>query len=232
MSYNFGCLGGGYSSYSGSYGFHTPAGSSQNLTETSPPQSFVEPLTLAEMKSYLKVPERSPVDDEEEAGILSLISAAREQAEILQGRDLVEKQFDQTYDYWPAYAIELRAPLKSVDLFQYRDYTGLVTTLAPDDNYIVDRAKSPGLIMPVYNTQWPNFTPWPSSAILIRFTCGLSLTDAWWADAGMRVRNGMRLLIADWWNNRLPFEKGRLAADAYPFGVMACLSYGSLLRVR
>ena len=34
--------------------------------------------------------------------------------------------------------------------------------------------KSPGLVAPPYNSMWKVFTPWPSSAILIRYTSGFA----------------------------------------------------------
>jgi hypothetical protein len=56
-------------------------------TGSSPPQSFNEILTLAEVKSYLRLPDRSPADQAEDDELTSPIVAAREQAEIMQGRD-------------------------------------------------------------------------------------------------------------------------------------------------
>jgi uncharacterized phiE125 gp8 family phage protein len=205
---------------------------SLKLTESSPPQSFTEPLSLSEVKAYLKVPERSPADTAEDDGILSLITAAREQAEILQGRDLVQKQFDLHHDYWPSYRVELRAPLVAVDLVQYTDSNGEVWPLVENADYIVDRAKEPGVLVPPYNQTWPTFQPWPSSALLIRFTSGYNATSAWWSDAGARVKNGMKLLISAWYNNRLPFEKGAAATNEYPYTVTSCLSFGSIARAR
>jgi uncharacterized phiE125 gp8 family phage protein len=219
---------GGYSAlglYGVSYG-------SLSLTVASPPQSFDEPLTLGEMKSYLKVPERSPTDTAEDDEILSLISGAREQAEIMQGRDLVRKQWDLVHDYWRYPWLELRAPLVSVDLVQYKDSTGIVTPLVADTGYVVDTAKQPGIIVPPYNTIWPSFTPWPTSAILVRFTSGYSASDAFWNDAGGRIKNGMKLLISAWYNNRLPFELGSKVTQEYPYAVTSCLEFGSLKNVR
>jgi uncharacterized phiE125 gp8 family phage protein len=184
------------------------------------------------VKAYLKVPERSPADTAEDDGILSLITAAREQAEILQGRDLVQKQFDLHHDYWPSYRMELRAPLISVDLVQYTDSNGQVWPLVENTDYVVDKAKEPGVLVPPYNKTWPTFQPWPSSALLIRFTSGYSVTSASWGDAGARVKNGMKLLISAWYNNRLPFEKGAAATHEYPYTVTSCLSFGSIARAR
>ena len=204
---------------------------SLSLTEASPPQSFVEPLSLDEVKKFLKLPVRSPVDALEDAELSSLISAARGQAELLQGRDLVRKQWDLHFDYWPSFYIPLRAPLVSVDLFTLRDNTGLVTPLVEDTDYIVDTAKSPGLVTPPYNLEWRNFTPWPSSAMLIRFTSGFTPASPWWPNDGMQVKAGMRMLINHWFTNKLPFEKGIDAAREYPYGLTASLRQGGLIHV-
>jgi uncharacterized phiE125 gp8 family phage protein len=223
---------GQYGNYWGAYyGVLAPYGT-LNLTEASPPQSFVEPCTLDEMKSYLKVPQRSPTDTEEDDFITSMIVAAREQAELLQGRDIVKKQWDLAFDYWTAYRIETRAPLVSVDLVQYVDSDGKTTTMQPDVDYLVDKAKQPGLVYPPYNGTWPTYTPQPSSSILIRFTSGFDPNHPWWQGAGQRIKLGMKLLISSWYNNRMPFEKGVDATSEYPYAVTSCLTYGSLVRAR
>jgi uncharacterized phiE125 gp8 family phage protein len=224
---------GPYGSYGnlGIYGALVAYGS-ESLTETSPRQIFNEPLTVAQVKAYLHLPERSPVDPEEEDLLAGMIMAAREQAEILQGRDLVVKQFDRAHDYWPSYRIELRAPLVSVDRVEYKNSDGIVTVMTENDDYVVDCSKQPGIIVPPYNATWPVFACWPSSAILIRFKSGYSPDSAFWSDAGARIRIGMRLLISAWFNGRLPFEKGVDATSEYPYAVTSCLSYGSMVRAR
>jgi len=200
------------------------------LTVTSPVQSFIEVLTLGEAKAFLNLPDRSPSDAAEDAMIDSFIAGAREQAEILQGgRDLVQKQYDLSLDYFPL-EIELRRPLVSVDLIQYTNSDGATTVLVANTDYIVDLAR--GLVMPPYGESWPSFTAWPSSAVLVRFTSGLSLTDAFWADAGARVKIGMLHLISHWYTGRLPFEMGVLAAQEYPFTVTHLLTSGAVPRFR
>ncbi len=212
------------------WGSLAPYGS-LSLTVTSPAQDFTEPITLAEMKEYLNLPPRSPADDAEDALINAMISGARELAEILQGRDLVQKQYDLMFDYFFRYQIECRDPLVSVDLVRYRDSTGAYTNLAEGTDYIVDASKHPGLITPVYNTTWPTFAAWPSSAVLVRFTSGYSATDAFWHDAGKRIIVGMKLLVSMWYNNRLPFDAVR-AISEFPFAVTSLLGFGSRINVR
>jgi len=202
---------------------------SLNLTDASPPQSFTEPLTLEEVQSYLKIPTRAVQDDEEKSLLGSMISAARELAEILQNRDLIRKQWDLSLDYWPSTAIKLRAPLVSVDSVQYRTSDGAYVSLAQDTDFVVDSAKVPGVVMPLYNQIWTSFTPWPSSAIVVRFTSGYSPDSIFWQDAGARIRIGMRLLISAWFHTRLPFD---VPLEEIPYAITACLSYGANERAR
>lgn len=196
---------------------------SENLTETSPVQSFTEPLTLAEVKAYLKIPERSPAETAEDDELTQFIIAARETAEYYQGRDLVQKQYDRFYDGWPCEQIELRTPLVSVDLVRYRDSDGAYTSLAVDTDYIADLAR--GLLLPPYNVSWPSFTAWPSSAVMIRYTAGIAATAAFWDDAGARLKVGMKYLVSSWYNRRIPYPEEDDVAKHL-------LSIGAVRRVR
>jgi uncharacterized phiE125 gp8 family phage protein len=210
------------------------------LTVTSPPQSFAEPLSVARLKGYLHIEQDDPTHDDD---LELFIPAAREQAEIFQNRDLVQKQWDLYLDrFVPCddlnyrhhrhhhHEIELRSPLNSVDLVQYRDSDGAYTALVEDTDYVADLVR--GLIVPASGKTWPSFTPWPSSAVLVRFNSGISTSDPFWASSGARVMVGMKLLISAWFNNRLPFGRGESVAAEYPFTVTSCLSYGAISRVR
>jgi uncharacterized phiE125 gp8 family phage protein len=201
------------------------------LTESSPGQSFDEPFTLDEVKSFLKLPARSPADPDEDDFISELISAARVQAEYMQGRDLVQKQWDLSLDYWLSYALRLRAPLVSVDLFTIKDSFGNTATLVEGPDYIVDTKKSPGVVAPPYNSMWRVFTPWPSSAIMIRHTAGFNTDSIFWQHDGRPIRVGMKRLINEWFTGRLPFDRSFDPARELPFGVTMLLQQGSLRHV-
>lgn len=207
---------------------------SLNLTATSPVQSFTEPLSLAEVKKFLNIPDRSPADSAEDDELEMMIGAAREIAETEQGRDLVEKQWDLSLDYFGAHEIELRDPLQSVDLVKYRDSTGTETTLVENTDYIVDAAKHPGRVMPPYGESWPSFTAWPSSAVTVRFTSGYNAAALFWSDSGKRIRQGMLLLVSEWYNNRLPmsYDLSVGGTNQTVDRIMALLRYGSVNRVR
>lgn len=223
----------GHNSDLGLYGAFDAYGT-LNLTQNSPIQNFIEPLTVQEVFDYMRIP--MAAEDTAEYNLVQVfISAAREQAEIAQNKDLVVKQWDKTHDYWPSYRIETRTPLVTVDLVQYTDSDGNITVMQPGtgaNQYAVDTSKQPGIITPPYNGVWPTFTPWPTSALLFRFTSGYANCDPFWRDAGARIKVGMKLLISAWYNNRMPFEIGAAAAEEYPYAVTSCLSYGAAVRAR
>lgn len=215
--------------YVSAYDANYDAYGTLRLTATTPnPQTFTEPLSLSETKVYLRVDDGFTTDDDM---IRMLISAAREQAEIFQNRDLVRKQWDLSFDYWPGYKLRLRAPCVSVDLVQYTDLTGNVTTMQPTTDYVADLKKEPAVISPPSNRSWPAFTPLPSSAILVRFTSGYSNTDPFWTGSGSRLKAGMLMLISSWYENRLPFTPGARNDAELPFAVTSCLTFGALSRV-
>jgi hypothetical protein len=219
------------------------------LTQSSPPQSFTEPLTLAEAKAFLRIPDYSPADTDQDALLLGLIAAAREMAEVAQNRDLVVKQYDlcldlllghdaiagaayplrynSIYNFGVGYDIPLRHPLRTVDLFQHHDRDGSTTALAEGADYLVDLNRS--LVCPPWGKVWPFFTPWPTSSVLIRFTSGYSPDHPFWLDAGQRIKLGMKMLIAQWHEGRIPVVQG--SHQELPYAVTALLGTGARPRV-
>lgn len=189
------------------------------LTETSPAQTFTEPVTLAVAKQFLRVPVLSPTDSEQDSEIEALIAAAREIAEGFQNRDLVDKQWDLTLDYFASVEIDLREQLSSVDLVRYKDSDGTSTDLTESTDYIVDLVK--GLIRPPYGEDWPSFTAWPTSAVTIRFSTSPERVHE-------NVKTGIKLLVSDWYYNRLP--RG-LSGDDIPMQIQALLRYGAVPRI-
>ena len=126
------------------------------------------------------------------------------------------KQWDRTLDSFPGVEIELRRPLSTVDLVQYKDSDGTTTALTEGTDYIKDTSK--GLIRPIYDGSWPSFTAWPTSAVTIRFSTSPERVHD-------NVKTGMKLLVSDWYYNRLPRT---VARDDIPMGIRALLSYGGL----
>lgn len=200
------------------------------LTEGEEQQVLTEPLDIDLVKTHLRL---SLEDDSDDVLLNTYIIAARYQAEIFQGRDLIRKQYDLSYDYWPAYRMRLKSPTRSVDLVQYKDLSGAVTPMVEGADYVTDLQKEPGLITPPWNRSWPAFTPYASSAILIRFTSGYDADSQWWSGGpGSLVKAGMLLLISAWYEQRLPFATGLASVNEYPFAITNCLSNGQLKRAR
>ncbi len=211
------------------------------LTESSPEQSFTELFSRDAVKSFLGL--STVADPALDLEIDGYITGAREQAEIFQGRDLVVKQWDMWRDSWFAapnplvpdgrqYGIGngeiiLKPSLRTVDLIEYTDYTGITRTAVEGTDFVKDIHRQPGVIMPMYGKTWPVFISAPNSSILIRFTSG------WTAgQVPQLVKQGMQLLISAWFNNKLPFELGPGTIQEYPMTVTHCLSYGAIPRVR
>ena len=196
---------------------HYPVNARHKLTVTSPVQTFTEPLTLAEAREFCEIPD---ADTTRDTLLTSLIVAAREVAELEQGRDLVAKQWDLSMDYIYAHRLQLRENVSSVELFRYRDSTGAYTTLVEGTDYELDT--SDFVLTPTYNETWPNYTPWPSSSVLIRYTVTPPSVDT-------QVLLGMRFLISQWYTNRIPAELGASNVQQYPY-CLALMRHGKVER--
>jgi uncharacterized phiE125 gp8 family phage protein len=140
------------------------------LALTGSPTTITELFTTSEVKEYLRVPDPSPTDSAFDAELELMIAAAREAAEGFQGRDLVQKQWDLILDTFDQTQIKLREPLDSVESITYKDSGGTTTTLTVNSQYIADLKRH--FVQCPYGESWPSFTPWPSSAVTIRFTSG------------------------------------------------------------
>lgn len=172
------------------------------------------------------------------ANLQQMITAARLEAEKENGRELAVKQWKLVLDrfprnhYWDSFGltavqfnerpydfyfadqrIVLLDPLVSVDSFTYKKSDGTVVTLVENTDYLVDVNKHPGEVCPLYNQQWPTDTLWPTSPIEITFTAGMEPSAV-----PAVIKNGMLLLIGEWYENRLPFSGVRFVAEL-PFSV-------------
>ena len=217
------------------------------LTIASPAQTLSQPVTLGEAKDYMRITETTPADTSQNAIIEEMISAAREIAEIEQGTDLIEKQWDLHLDLMVGREaadalqlrsyrsihdfgskIQLRYPLQSVDLFQHTDNNGVVTTLIENTDYRVDTHRS--LVTPPWGSMWPFYTPDVSSSVLIRFTSGYPATHPFWTGgAGQRIKKAIKEVVAGWYEQRIPYVQG--SVQEQPFGAGRLLGYGMRPRV-
>lgn len=160
-----------------------------------------EPVSLAAMKNWLKVPTNVTADDTD---IQDLITEAREQAELLTNCALVRANYVQYLDNFPGWHLEFdhygtagisgyhtmhdgfgygrhgrwkgeikikRPPLVQVQSLWFIGTDGRPYTLNPGQDFIVDVASQPGRIRPIPYTIWP-LTLHVSAAIAIRYIAG------------------------------------------------------------
>lgn len=179
-------------------------------------QPVVEPVSLADAKTHLRVDTES--DDDQ---ILALITAAREWCENYTQRTFVHTQWTMTFDTFP-WEIELPRPPVAVasgntaTTITYAMEGGGTATLATSE-YRVDRTSEPGVIRTVYAGTWP-------SHLLDRN----SISVTWWGGYGEDgtkvpkvVRAAILMLVAYWYERRLAADQ--VAATAVPFGVSSML---------
>ncbi len=178
-----------------------------------------EPLTLEEVKSYLRVE-----GDEDNADLVERIVAAREIAEDVNGHIYGVKGFELSLDAFPDGPLQLKAPLVSVESVSYKDSAGQDHSLTAGIDFIVDTKKEPGIILPTYGKTWPSFTPWPSSSVTVQFTAGYT-TD----ECPESIQQGMLLLISAWNEGRIPFEVGHIVNEL-PYAVTALFTHNQLPR--
>lgn len=107
-----------------------------------------EPIELADLKAALKV---SHTDDD--ALLAAMLAEAREAIEIRTQRELAQKTWQLTIDYFPADEIILpHRPVDSVVSVKYDDAEGFEQTMPPGDYYL-DNASEPGWLFAV--SSWP-----------------------------------------------------------------------------
>jgi uncharacterized phiE125 gp8 family phage protein len=141
-----------------------------------------EPVSLLEAKLHLRVD-----FDEDDTLIASLITAARQAAETLTGRQLTTARWKQMLDCFPGpslmgvpagqtftlpgHAILLaKAPVQSVVSINYLDMGSVNQTMSAL-TYSVDTACEPARITPVFGQIWPICLP-QIGAVSVTFDAG------------------------------------------------------------
>ena len=153
----------------------------------------VEPITLADMKAYLRVEDDDSAQDDLISG---LIKAARLTIEAASRRTLIEQHWRVVLDRWPRDGVVLLplSPLIAVDAIRITDATGTVTGL-PDDAFEADRLSEPPRIV-VKDAPEPGK---PRNGISVALRAGFGTT----AEAvPATLKLAIRILVAHWFENR------------------------------
>ena len=154
-----------------------------------------EPVTLAEIKEHLRVD-----SDLEDALISALITAARQWAETYQGRAYITQTWNFLMDEFPQSPFSIpMPPLQSVESIKYYD-TAVTEYTLPSSSYQVDADSTFGRVALAYGKTWPQtVTLRPMNAVIVQFKAGYG--DAV-GDVPERVRQAIKVLVADWYENR------------------------------
>jgi uncharacterized phiE125 gp8 family phage protein len=167
-----------------------------------------EPVSLIEAKLHLRVD-----FDEDDTLIASLISAARQAAETLTGRQFVNARWKLVLDGFPPCAIALaKCPVQSVVAINYLDMNSSVQTM-PASTYTVDTACEPARITPVFGQVWPPSLP-QIGAVSVTFDAGYGAAS----DVPEGIKSWIKLRLGSLYTHReemAVLSRGRI--DPLPF---------------
>jgi uncharacterized phiE125 gp8 family phage protein len=163
----------------------------------------VEPVTLAQVKVYLRVPEFD--DAAEDARLESMIKAVREWCEEYTLRAFVEQTWRLKFNCTPHNYLKIpRPPLLAIDSISYIDCAG-DTNVIPSDSYVVNYDDEPALIARTTAAGcWPSANIQPGAYTFV-FVAGYAPTDTsppdYRANIPERIKNAILMYLYEWyWN--------------------------------
>ena len=195
-----------------------------------------EPVSLQEAKLHLRVD-----FDEDDALILALISAARQAAETITGRQLITARWKLVLDRFaglegmagpaesnfsiPSHAVLLfKCPVQSISSIQYLDMNGVMQFMPPTD-YVLDSVCEPARVTPVFGQIWPVSLP-QIGAVNITFDAGYGAPE----DVPEGIKSWIKIRVGSLYAHReemsvlnrgridpLPFIDGLLDPYKVPF---------------
>lgn len=161
-----------------------------------------EPLTLAEVKTHLKMDGISADDDL----INATISAARQLAEDYCGIKFIDTIIEDVFDRFPKGGLMkndcfylMIGNVSSVDFVKYYDENGSEQTW-DSSNYLVDTYRKQSRICLMPNKQFPTYDSDRFNGISARYTSGFGATAA---DVPAAIKQAMLLIIGHLYNNRV-----------------------------
>ena len=185
-------------------------------TLTTPPT--VEPVTLNEVKSHLRLESSDSIYSAETDLLTALIKIAREQAEHHTRRAFLTQTWTVHLDGWPVKdEIYLPfPPLISVTHVKHTDNDGVQSTFT---DYSIDTG-TPGRIVLDDGETWPTATLRPRSPIEIQFVAGYGATAAF---VPLSIKQAILLMIGHLYENRERTVMG-VAINEVPFAVDSLLA--------
>lgn len=174
------------------------------LSLTTPPGS--EPLTLAQLKSFLRV--EVSTDD---ALITEIGQMARDYIEDHYSFAFIDQVWDQQMDAFP-YPNQpmdlLKWPVTSIVSIKYTDFAGGLNVLAPA-TYVSNLKTKPPRVGPQFGQYWPILALAPLAAVVVQFKAGLANAAA----VAPRFKQGIYMLAAHWYENREAVITGTISSE-------------------
>jgi len=175
-------------------------------------ESTTEPVTVAELKTYLRM---ESTDSTAEDGLIgSYITVARKQAEHLTRRSLVTATWQLRLDDFAndTAIIELPKPPLStastnVSITYIKDTTAGDTTTIGSTVFTVDFYSEPGRIYPAYDNEWPDDIRDQKNAITIQFISGYSTSNT---PIPSTILQWIKMRALDMYENRESITEARL----------------------
>lgn len=162
----------------------------------------VEPVTIAEAKSHLRV-DAAFVDDD--AYIQSLISAARYHIETVSDRTLIRSQWQMKLDWFPSWDIELpRPPIAAGPITVSYVPSGGASNYVSFTDFREDRDSTPAAIRPQWNGTWPSCRG-AENDVLITYWAGYGESPS---DVPPPARHCTLMMVAHWYANREAVVQG------------------------
>lgn len=168
----------------------------------------VEPVTLAEVKLYLRVEH-----DDDDVLITELIRTAREQVEAYTCRSLITQTLELRLEGYQddTFATQLRRgelrlprpPVRSIVSFQYVDPSGMLLAMPPT-TYETAFDQEPAVMRAVHGSYWPTLG-YTYGTVQVRYVAGYGAN-------GSAVPSSLRLaimfLLSHYYENRGPEMTG------------------------
>lgn len=160
------------------------------LTTTIAPAA--EPVTTAEAKAHLRV---DHTDDDTYIG--TLITAAREYAEALLNRTLIERTLLMTLDAFPQTIEVPMPPMQATEpTITYLDANGDSQTLA-SSKVRINRALEPAIITPADGETWPG-TQDVTGAVTVLYSAGYGSAGS---SVPSPIVHAIKLIVGEYYDN-------------------------------
>jgi uncharacterized phiE125 gp8 family phage protein len=178
---------------------------SYGLTNSTP--ATIEPITIEEARKHVELPNGYTAHDKH---LLRFITAARQRAELITGRQIVTATWDLYLDHFPCFDEPIflpKPPLQSVTSIVYTSTAGVSTTWTSSE-YIVSTHREPGIIRPAFGETYPSARRQLDS-IRVRYVAGYGSPTA----CPELLKAAMLLLLGHWFDHREEVNIGNIVTN-------------------